>query len=60
MRKAHESVKNEEISNIIKIWLAHAKERMDREKEKKGGKKSKGQVVQNNEEHEEPEPEVHN
>lgn len=34
IRNAHASVKDEQIYSPIKIWLAHAKERMDRKKEK--------------------------
>ncbi|KYM94004.1 hypothetical protein ALC62_15386 [Cyphomyrmex costatus] len=34
VRNAHESAKDDQISGPIKIWLAHAKERMDRLKEK--------------------------
>lgn len=35
IRNAHESVKDQQISCTIKIWLAHAKERITRETEKK-------------------------
>lgn len=35
IRNAHESATDEHISGPIKIWLAHAKERIDREKEKR-------------------------
>lgn len=47
IRNAHEFVKDEQISNPIKIWLAHAKERMDREREKK---RQNEDEVRNNEE----------
>lgn len=50
IRKAHTSVKDEQISNPIKIWLAHAKERIDRKREK-----NQRDVRNNEEDPEEPE-----
>ncbi|GAB1867924.1 DUF4806 domain-containing protein [Camponotus japonicus] len=47
IRNAHASVKDEHISNPIKIWLAHAKERMDREIEKKRERNQRDQVRNN-------------
>jgi len=47
MRNAHEAIKDEEISGPIKIWLAHAKERLDREKGKnRGGDKNDPENVE--------------
>ncbi|GAB1866390.1 DUF4806 domain-containing protein [Camponotus japonicus] len=34
IRKIYENATDEQISSPIKIWLAHAKERMEREKER--------------------------
>jgi len=40
IRNAHASVKGEHISNPIKIWLAHAKERINRSKGKERKRES--------------------
>ncbi|KMQ84781.1 hypothetical protein RF55_17133 [Lasius niger] len=62
IRNAHASVKDEQISSPIKIWLAHAKERMDRKREKEREINQRDHVRNNElEEPEEPqdEPEEH-
>lgn len=44
IRNAHESVKDQQISCTIKIWLAYAKERITRKMEKKRRRDRKDQV----------------
>jgi len=44
IKNAHASVKDEQISNPIKTWLTHAKERMDRDREKKRERNQRDQV----------------
>ncbi|XP_011700857.1 PREDICTED: uncharacterized protein LOC105457719 [Wasmannia auropunctata] len=54
IRNAHELVRDEQISNPIKIWLAHAKERMEREKKRERNKEN-NIPEQNNGQHNKPE-----
>lgn len=42
-------MKDEQISSPIKIWLAHAKERMDRNREKERERSQRDQDRNNNE-----------